>query len=110
LIVNLQDTTEFASQQLNRDTWKDSAVQSLIEAQCVFWQSARQALDAQRFSTRYNIGTYPATALIDPRTDEMVRVWYGFVDPEKLSDECESRSLSCLNDVAAPRVRAQCQA
>lgn len=38
LLVNIQDVAEFASQRLNRDTWKDSQVQSLIKSSFVFWQ------------------------------------------------------------------------
>jgi hypothetical protein len=96
LIVNIQDTIEFASQQLNRDTWKDAGVQSLIEAQCVFWQSARETLDSKRLSTLYNITTFPAIIFIDPRTGELVRQFSGFVAPERLADESEPSNSSSV--------------
>lgn len=38
LLVNIQETSEFASQMLNRDTWKNSKVQDLIRNAFVFWQ------------------------------------------------------------------------
>jgi hypothetical protein len=38
LLVNIQETTEFASQMLNRDTWKNPKVQDLIRNAFVFWQ------------------------------------------------------------------------
>ena len=35
LLVNIQSPTEFASQQLNRDTWRDETLRELVKARCV---------------------------------------------------------------------------
>ena len=37
-LVNLQSDKEFASHQLNRDTWSDSALRSVLQASFIFWQ------------------------------------------------------------------------
>ena len=38
LLVNIQSPTEFASQQLNADTWRDETLQAVIKASFLFWQ------------------------------------------------------------------------
>lgn len=39
-IVNLQRTSEFASYQLNRDTWRNDMVQALVTNNFVFFQAS----------------------------------------------------------------------
>lgn len=87
LVVNVQEVGEWASQVLNRDVWKDPAVATLLELQCVFWQVARGAHDADRFAALYRVERYPVTAVVDPRTHECVRMWYGAVSAERLVDD-----------------------
>ncbi len=38
-LVNVQSTNQFASHQLNRDTWRNEMVKSLVEANFVFFQA-----------------------------------------------------------------------
>ena len=38
LLVNVQDSMEFASQVLNRDVWSHEAVKSIIAEHFLFWQ------------------------------------------------------------------------
>lgn len=38
MLVNVQDSREFASQVLNRDVWSDDNVKDVIREHFVFWQ------------------------------------------------------------------------
>ena len=38
LLVNLQDSKEFASQVLNRDVWSNDNIEDIISAHFLFWQ------------------------------------------------------------------------
>lgn len=38
LLVNLQDSTEFSCQVLNRDLWSNTRVKRIINDNFVFWQ------------------------------------------------------------------------
>lgn len=38
LLVNIQDTQEFASQVLNRDVWNNPKVKETIKSNFIFWQ------------------------------------------------------------------------
>ena len=96
--MNLQDANEFASNQLNRDTWKDAAVRSLVEATCLLWQSPRRSADAQQVAALYNVGAYPFVGVVDPRTGQLVVSWTGFVAPERLTDRRVSFFLAIFVD------------
>lgn len=37
-LVNVQSDSEFASHMLNRDTWRDDTVKTLIQGSFIFWQ------------------------------------------------------------------------
>ncbi len=37
-LVNVQSESEFASHMLNRDTWRDDTVRTLIQGSFIFWQ------------------------------------------------------------------------
>jgi hypothetical protein len=37
-LVNVQSNSEFASHQLNRDTWSDDTVKTIIRGSFIFWQ------------------------------------------------------------------------
>ena len=39
-MVNLQSNDEFASHQLNRDTWSNPTVKSTIQNSFIFWQAS----------------------------------------------------------------------
>ena len=38
MLVNIQSDKEFASNQLNRDTWSDALVKDFVRDACIFWQ------------------------------------------------------------------------
>ncbi|KOS20775.1 UBX domain-containing protein 5 [Escovopsis weberi] len=84
IMVNLQDMNDFNCQTLNRDIWKDQAVQELVEENFVFLQYDKDYPDSQEYVTFYfpnrgheNPDNYPHVSIVDPRTGEQVKVWSG---------------------------------
>ena len=47
MVVNIQCHEDFSSQMLNRDTWTDDTVISLLRTSFVFWQRGHTSGDAQ---------------------------------------------------------------
>ncbi|KAM0326275.1 hypothetical protein ACHAQA_006872 [Verticillium albo-atrum] len=88
LLVNLQDNSIFQCQMLNRDVWKDSAVQQLVRENFIFLQYTKNSIDAQQYLTFYfpgdsheNADNFPHVAIVDPRTGEQVKAWSGIPFP-----------------------------
>jgi UBX domain-containing protein 7 len=88
IIVNFQDNSIFQCQMLNRDIWKDAAIQGLVKENFIFLQYTKNSLDAQQFMTFYfpqnsheNPDNFPHVSIIDPRTGEQVKVWSGIPFP-----------------------------
>ncbi|PHH71189.1 hypothetical protein CDD80_5465 [Ophiocordyceps camponoti-rufipedis] len=84
LLVNLQDMNDFNCQALNRDIWKDQAVQDLVEENFIFMQYDKDYPDAEEYVTFYlphrsyeNPDMFPHVSIVDPRTGEQVKVWSG---------------------------------
>lgn len=89
LLVNIQND-EFASLQLNRDTWKDDVLQSVIQVYCLFWQAHHNSTQGQRFCTLYKVDSQlPLVALIDPRTGEKMKQWTGFIEPRRMIEDLQ---------------------
>ncbi|KAG7146115.1 UBX domain-containing protein 5 like [Verticillium longisporum] len=70
LLVNLQDNSIFQCQTLNRDVWKDAAVQRLQYVTFYFPGAGHE-----------NADNFPHVAIVDPRTGEQVKVWSGVPFP-----------------------------
>jgi hypothetical protein len=84
IMVNLQDMNDFNCQALNRDIWKDRAVNKLVSENFIFLQYDKDYPDAEEYITFYfpnqgheNLDNYPHVSIIDPRTGEQVKVWSG---------------------------------
>lgn len=77
LMVNLQDSKEFASQMLNRDIWSNHNIKDIINEHFLFLQVYRITDDGVRFRQLYHVETYPYIAIIDPRTGEKMTSWNG---------------------------------
>ncbi|KAL5092484.1 hypothetical protein Trisim1_001737 [Trichoderma cf. simile WF8] len=84
IMVNLQDMSDFNCQMLNRDIWKDRAVQELVKENFIFIQLDKDYPDAEEYITFYfpnqgheNPDNYPHVSIVDPRTGEQVKVWSG---------------------------------
>lgn len=76
LMVNIQNSQEFACQVLNRDVWSNRSVKSLVDKHFVFWQVYSDSLDGERYMQFYKPVEFPYVAVIDPRTGEQLVVWH----------------------------------
>lgn len=82
LLVNVQDTSIFDCQVLNRDLWKDKTVQETIREHFIFLQFSKDDSKAAPYLQYYFQGSevsdnYPHIAIVDPRTGEQMKVWSG---------------------------------
>ncbi|KAF7538053.1 hypothetical protein G7054_g3253 [Neopestalotiopsis clavispora] len=88
IIVNVQDSSDFNCQTLNRDHWKDENIRSLLTEHFIFMQFDKDNPRGQEylgfyFSQYENASNYPYVAIIDPRTGEQVKLWSGLPFPDK---------------------------
>lgn len=86
LLVNIQNTEEFACQVLNRDVWSNAAVKSIINEHFVFWQVYHNSHEGQRYMQFYGVNSFPYVAILDPRTAECLRTWTSAVDSNLLCE------------------------
>ncbi|DBA84671.1 TPA: hypothetical protein ACH3X1_006028 [Trebouxia sp. C0004] len=90
LMVNVQSNSEFASHQLNRDTWSDPTVSSILLGSFVFWQVTDSSDMGSRFMTSYRIDSVtelPVTLILDPITGAKQRQFLGFIEPQRLAED-----------------------
>ncbi|PSC74669.1 UBX domain-containing 2 isoform X1 [Micractinium conductrix] len=106
LIVNLQSTSEFASHRLNRDTWRNDMIQSLVENNFVLFQTYEMVEEAQKLLHFYRLLPIelPALLIIDPVTGAPMRQWNGFVDAERLTEELLPFLDYSIHDPGAARL------
>lgn len=79
ILINIQDSSIFDCQVLNRDLWKDSAVQETVKEHFIFLQYSKDDPRAtpylQYYFQQHDIGdNYPHIAIVDPRTGEQMKV------------------------------------
>lgn len=82
LLVNIQDSSVFDCQILNRDLWKDKGVQETVKEHFVFLQFSKDDPRASPYLQYYFQASdvsdnYPHIAIVDPRTGEQMKVWSG---------------------------------
>ncbi|KAK6507052.1 hypothetical protein TWF481_005504 [Arthrobotrys musiformis] len=80
LMVNIQDSSVFDSQVLNRDIWKDPAIRSTIQENFLFLQYSNDSPEGLHYinlylSATYPLPDYPHIGIIDPRTGELLKSW-----------------------------------
>lgn len=82
LLVNIQDSSIFDCQVLNRDLWKDPMVRETVLEHFIFLQYSKDDPRAAPYLQYYFQGSdvsdnYPHIAIVDPRTGEQMKVWSG---------------------------------
>lgn len=82
LLVNIQDSSVFDCQILNRDLWKDKGVQETVKEHFIFLQFSKDDPRASPYLNYYFQASdvsdnYPHIAIVDPRTGEQMKVWSG---------------------------------
>ena len=86
ILINVQDTSIFDCQVLNRDIWKAKEVKDTIKENFLFLQYDKTGIDGQKYVRLYfphaidvpptsALNPFPIIAIIDPRTGEQVKVW-----------------------------------
>eukprot|EP00210_Caulerpa_lentillifera_P001371 g1319.t1 len=84
LMVNVQSAEEFASHQLNCDTFSNEALKEMIKANFVFFQTYTTGVTGERLTVMYGIQQCPCILIIDPITGGLMRSNYGFIEAERL--------------------------
>ncbi|KAJ5902294.1 UBX domain protein [Penicillium taxi] len=82
LLVNIQDSSIFDCQVLNRDLWKNKAVQETVKEHFIFLQFSKDDPRALSYLQYYFQGhnvsdNFPHISIVDPRTGEQMKVWSG---------------------------------
>lgn len=82
LLVNIQDSSIFDCQVLNRDLWKDKMVQETVTEHFIFLQFSKDDPRASPYLQYYFQASdisdnFPHIAIVDPRTGEQMKVWSG---------------------------------
>lgn len=82
LMVNVQDSSVFDCQVLNRDIWKNDGIRDTLQEHFVFIQYNKDDPGGQEYIQYYfqaheSPDAYPHVAIVDPRTGEQVKVWSG---------------------------------
>ena len=67
-LVNIQNRQEFASQMLNRDTWPDETVRTIMEFRFLFWQQEYESQAGMQYLSCYPATSLPVVDIIDPIT------------------------------------------
>lgn len=84
LLVNLQSHTEFHSHILNRDTWSNETVETIIRLSFVFWQRGHTSDEGRHYARTYGVkdSDLPSIAVIDPRTGaRILTIKVDFLEP-----------------------------
>jgi len=94
LLVNIQSERDFASLQLNRDTWSDETLQQVVRLHCVFWQQDQATHEGQRFLALHKMkgegeggggaALLPVIALIDASIGSKCFALSGFQESAEL--------------------------
>ena len=89
LLVNIQDSSIFDCQLLNRDIWKHPGITDTVKENFIFMQYSKDDPQSNQYIQYYfqdkdNQDAYPHIAIIDPRTGEKVKVWSGPPSPKAM--------------------------
>lgn len=104
MLVNIQTITEFDCQRLNRDTWSDAGLRSIISEHFVLWQVLRESEEGARYCRFYPVNVLPHIAIIDSRTGERVVVLEGFIDASGLKTElCKFTDAHSFDETETPK-------
>jgi hypothetical protein len=107
LILNIQNTAEFASHQLNRDTWRDGGVQALVSSSFVLFQVYDVSEEGQLLVEFYQCNHIPAILVVDPITGAQMRSWSGFLGPVALVEALMPFIDTSFSDPGAARLASR---
>ncbi|KAL6760371.1 hypothetical protein V8C86DRAFT_2554317 [Haematococcus lacustris] len=89
LLLNILDVNEFASHQLNRDTWGNEAMPLMLgpDGIFVFHQAYASSSEGKQLVSNHRLTRLPCTLVIDPLTGAKLYAKAGFVSAEVLMEE-----------------------
>jgi UBX domain-containing protein 7 len=87
LLVNIQDSREFACQQLNRDLWSNAQVKECVGQYFIFLQYQHDSAAGLDYLQFYPFSEFPHIAVLDPITGEQLKVWSQALSPEQFLEE-----------------------
>ena len=82
-MVNVQSASEFASHQLNCDTFSNDALKEMIKANFVFLQTYNDGVTGKKLMSYYHLEKFPCILIVDPITGELMQTFQGFVEPNR---------------------------
>ena len=74
ILVNILSPESFSSHELNRDTWSDDTVQSVIEENFVLWIRSNKSIHGLEYVKLHCVPPedIPIIAIVDPRTGAQI--------------------------------------
>lgn len=89
ILVNIQDSSIFDCQLLNRDIWKNEGIKETVRENFIFIQYSKDDPRGTPYMRYYfqdsdNQDAYPHIAIVDPRTGEQVKKWSGRPPPKAM--------------------------
>lgn len=72
ILVNIQDSTEFMCQVLNRDFWSDDRIKDCVRQNFIFLQYQHDSPNGLSYKNFYSLEKYPHISILDPLTGERV--------------------------------------
>lgn len=87
LVVNIQSPSSFDSHRLNRDVWKDDAMQAMLPVSFVLYQTYDVSEEGQELAGGWGVTEFPVILVVDPVTGAPMKKWHGFVPADVLIEE-----------------------
>lgn len=75
ILINIQDSSEFVCQVLNRDFWSNAQVKRAVKENFIFLQYQHDSPNGLNFINFYSVDKFPHVAILDPLTGERVHKW-----------------------------------
>lgn len=85
ILVNIQDSSEFTCQVLNRDFWSNTQIKSKVKENFLFLQYQHDSPNGVNYTNFYSTDKFPHISILDPLTGERVFKW---TDGEVPDIEC----------------------
>ena len=82
ILINIQDSSEFTCQVLNRDFWSQLKIKNVVRDHFIFLQYQHDSPNGTNYKNFYSIDKYPHISILDPLTGERVFKWTDGEIPE----------------------------
>lgn len=82
ILINIQDSSEFTCQVLNRDFWSQLKIKNFVRENFIFLQYQHDSPNGTNYKNFYSIDKYPHISILDPLTGERVFKWTDGEIPE----------------------------